>query len=85
MYVVEQTFCLHHLVRNVVLLNALKYLFFFIWNPDNLSNPLQKRTRMSIILHLKSVFHTCFGVNLIIGSVLLTLAILTLQHQPTGR
>ena len=60
-------------------------MFYKILILITLSNSLQKRTRMSIILHSKSVFHTYFGVNLIIGGVLLTLAILTLQHQPTGR
>ena len=54
-------------------MNDSNYLF---------SNSMVKRQRTT--LH-RVIFSYYFGVNLIIGGVLLTLAILTLQRQPGGQ
>ena len=53
----------------------IHYIIYF-------SNSRVKRQRTT--LHWV-IFSYCFGVNLIIGGVLLTLAILTLQRQPDGQ
>ena len=87
-YVVEQTFCLHHLVRNILqtfIYNSRRILWNIFMNDSNylFSNSIVNRQRL-LTLH-RVIFSYYFGVNLIIGGVLLTLAILTLQRQPDGQ